>query len=44
MHPEYGKVRYLGVYNPRQNLVYRLAVDDIPAEVIEEVERDVIGY
>lgn len=44
VHPEYGKVRYLGVYNPRQNLVYRLAVDDIPAEVIEEVERDVIGY
>lgn len=44
VHPEYAKVKYLGVYNPRQNLVYRLAVDDIPADVIEEVERDVIGY
>ncbi len=44
VHPEYESVKYLGVYNPRQNLVYRLAVDDIPADVIEEVERDVIGY
>lgn len=44
VHPEYQGVKYLGVYNPRQNLVYRLAVDDIPADVIDEVERDVIGY
>lgn len=44
VHPEYESVKYLGVFNPRQNLVYRLAVDDIPADVIEEVERDVIGY
>lgn len=44
IHPEYRAVRYLGVYNPRMNTVYRLSVDKIPRDVIETVERDVIGY
>lgn len=44
VHPEYQAVRYLGVYNPRMNVVYRLPVDKIPRDVIETVERDVIGY
>ena len=35
---------YLGIYNPRLNEVYRISVDDIPDDVIVEVERDVIGY
>ena len=35
---------YMGIYNPRLDAVYRLAVDSIPAEVINEIERDVIGY
>lgn len=44
IHPEYKNVRYLGVFNPRQNLVYRIAVDNIPDEVIQTVEQLVIGY
>lgn len=44
IHPEYRNVRYLGIYNPRQNVVYRLDVNDIPDEVISEVESQVIGY
>lgn len=44
VHPEYKAVKYLGIYNPRENMVYRLAVDDIPKEIIDTVETDVIGY
>lgn len=44
VHPEFQNVKYLGIYNPRTNVASRLAVADIPADVIEEVEHDVIGY
>lgn len=44
IHPEFSSVEYLGLYNPRQNVVYRLAISDIPKETIETVEREVIGY
>lgn len=44
IHAEFQNVRYLGVYNPRLNEVYRISVDDIPRDVIVEIDRDVIGY
>ena len=44
IHPEFSSIEYLGLYNPRQNVVYRLAISDIPKETIELVEREVIGY
>ncbi len=44
VHPEFRSVRYLGVYNPRLNCVYKLAVADISEEVISIVEKEVIGY
>lgn len=44
VHPEYKNVRYLGIYNPRMNIVYRLDVNRIPVDVISEVDHDVIGY
>ena len=44
IHPEYKNVKYLGVYNPRMNVVYRLDVNLISEEVISEVESKVIGY
>ena len=37
-------MKYLGVYNPRMNVVYRLDVNGIPAAVISTVETEVIGY
>ena len=44
-HSEYYKtVKYLGVYNPRMNVVYRLNVEKIPEDTISKVEREVIGY
>lgn len=44
VHPEYKHVKYLGVYNPRMNVVYRLDVSKISADVISTVETEVIGY
>lgn len=44
VHPEFKDVRFLGIYNPRSNTASRLAVSDIPNDVIEQVERDVICY
>lgn len=44
IHPEFLKIKYLGIYNPRVNVAYRVAVDDIPDDVIAEVEDKVIGY
>jgi hypothetical protein len=44
VHPEYGAVRFLGIYNPRLNAVYRISVDAIPGDVVDTVENEVIGY
>ncbi|MEB4613271.1 hypothetical protein [Leucobacter sp. M11] len=42
--PRFATQTHVGVFNPRMNAVYRLAVDEVPAEVLEIVRRDVIGY
>lgn len=44
IHSEYEKVRYIGVYNPRLNIVYRLDVRVIPAFLVQFLEATVIGY
>lgn len=41
---DYFAVRYLGIYNPRLNTVYRITTENIPIDVIDTVERKVIGY
>ncbi len=40
----FDPIEYLGVFNPRLDTVYRVALDSIPTEIIEEVSSDVIGY
>jgi len=44
IHPEFQNMKYLGIYNPRANVASRLATADISADVIAEVEGEVIGY
>ena len=44
IHPEFQNIKYLGIYNPRLNIVYRIATSEISDEVIFEVEKNVIGY
>lgn len=44
VHPEFRTIKYLGIFNPRLNTVSQIAVKDIPVEVIQKVEAEVIGY
>ncbi len=44
IHQEFKSIKYLGIYNPRLNTMYRIDVASISDETIEAVERDVIGY
>lgn len=43
-NPEFKTVRNLGIFNPRLNKVYLLAISDVPTEVIAEVSEEIIGY
>ncbi|MBQ9545375.1 MAG: hypothetical protein IJV00_09650 [Clostridia bacterium] len=43
-NPEFKNIKYLGIYNPRMNKVSRIAVEQISEEVINSVDREVIGY
>lgn len=40
----YQKMRYIGLYNPRTNTSYRIATKDIPKDVIETIDHEIIGY
>lgn len=43
-HPEFQPIAHIGIFNPRLNAVYRLALSEVPAETIADVEQSVIGY
>lgn len=43
-HEYFKEIKTLGFFNPRLNMVYTCPVSVIPNEVIEEVEKNVIGY
>lgn len=40
----FSKIQYLGIFNPRNNTIYKLNVNEIDQNIIKEVEQDVIGY
>lgn len=42
--PQFASVQNMGVFNPRLNASYRIALSDIPLETIGWIARDVIGY
>ena len=44
IHSEYKKIKYLGIYNPRANIVYKYPVSSIPNSIVKEIEQTVIGY
>lgn len=44
IHCEYKNIKYLGIYNPRQNIAYRLSIDKIPEKTIIQVDDEIIGY
>lgn len=42
--PEFRSITHLGIFNPRLNSVYRIALADVPKAVITQVSHEVIGY
>lgn len=44
VHPEFIPITHLGLFNPRLNKVYRIAIADIPLGTINTVKSEVIGY
>ena len=44
VHEEYKNIKYLGIYNPRLNIVYRYPLNELPEETIHIVEKNIIGY
>ena len=44
IHQNFKSIKYLGIYNPRMNAVYRIDVDSISLETIDTVEKNVIEY
>ncbi len=45
IYPDFfGKIKKLGIFNPRLNKSYIISISDIPSDVIKAVSRDVIGY
>lgn len=41
---EFADLTHIGIFNPRLNRVYRIAMADVPGEALDTVCRDVIGY
>ena len=41
---EFKGIKRLGIFNPRLNTAYLLDMSIVPAEVIKEVEKEVICY
>lgn len=44
IHPEYQKVKFLALFNPRTNTIYRLSTDQVSPECVRWLQNDVIGY
>jgi len=42
--PAFAELTHVGLFNPRLGTVHRLAVANVPSDVIETIRRDVIGY
>lgn len=42
--PELRSITHLGIFNPRLNTVYRIALANVPKAVITQVSHEVIGY
>lgn len=43
-HPEFKNIKYIGIFNPRLNVVYKYDLSNLPPSIIENVEQMVIGY
>lgn len=37
-------INKIGIFNPRENVVYIAKISDIPTDIIKDIEDDVVGY
>lgn len=44
LHKEFQKIKYVGIFNPRLNTVYRYELKKLSKETIKEIDSYVIGY
>lgn len=44
LHKEFQEIKYVGIFNPRLNTVYKLDLKKILPEVLKEIDSYVIGY
>lgn len=44
IHPEFKTINYIGIFNPRSNMVFRYDLSKLSEETKKEVEELVIGY
>lgn len=44
IHPEFQKIKELGIYNPELNIAYTVSLSSISDKTFYDVSRDVIGY
>ena len=44
IHNEYKEIKYIGIYNPRLNVVYKYSLDSLSKETIDYIEKEIIGY
>lgn len=40
----FANVKFIAIYNPKLNIVYKHKISDIPSDIVSEVRRNVIGY
>lgn len=43
-HPEFKNIKYIGIFNPRLNVVYKYDLSNLSPSIIENIEQMVIGY
>ena len=44
VHKEFDSITKIGIFNPRLNEIYVYEVNNVHADVIKEIEKEVIGY
>lgn len=44
VHKEFNDLKYIGIFNPRSNLIYQKKISEIDCKTISYIESDVMGY
>lgn len=44
VHPEFKNIKKLGLFNPRMNRSYLVTIKKIDPQIIQKIEKNVIGY